>query len=171
MTLFFSSVTFGFTQRNTEDCLSINRVDEVFLPFLSWLSSIRMIPSSQSHQQASFHLSMRQTIMSGAETHIPPSLPPSVIYIPAVFFFFFSVHFTSLINTHTPYTALSPPLSLPMRDLSNLADCTPWAYSAESNASLFLFGSHSSAPVHIHTSPTSWKWDCLGFQVCLSPTG
>lgn len=93
VTLSFSSVTFGFTQRTTEECLSINRVDEGFLPFLSWLSSIRMIPSSQSHQQASFHLSMRQTIMSKAETHIPPSLPPTVLYIPAGFFFQCTLHF------------------------------------------------------------------------------
>lgn len=139
------------TLRNTEECLSINRVDEGFLPFLSWLTSTRMIPSTPSHQQASFHLSMRQTIMSEAETHIAPSLPLCPLYTCC----FFSVHLTSLINTHTPYTALpphtSPLFSLPMRDLSNLADCTPWAYSAESNASLFLFGSHSSAPVRSHS--------------------
>lgn len=34
-----------------------------------------------------------------------------------------------------PCTIPSPPPH--MRDLSHLADCTPWAYSAESNASLF----------------------------------
>lgn len=147
------------TQRNTEECLSIvNGVDEGFLPFLSWLTLTRTIPSTLSHQQASFHLSMRQTIMSKAETQITPSLPPS-LSLSLLYLLLFHPQLTSLINTHTPYTALSffpptsPPFSTPIRNLSNLADCTPWAYSAESNASLFLFGSHPSAPVRSHSHP------------------
>lgn len=139
-----------------------------FLPFLSWLASTRIIPSTLSHQQASFHLSMRQTIMSKAETQITPPTPPHPhprphhrnphppIYL-CSYTCFFTVHLTSLINTHTPCTALSfffpisPPVSPPIHNLSNLAGCTPWAYSAESNASLFLFGSHSSATVRSHS--------------------
>lgn len=116
-----------------------------------------MIPSTPCHQQASFHLSMRQTIMSKAEIQItpllhPPSLPLSLFVL--LYLLLFSAHLTSLINTHTPHaglphtTTLLPP---PMRNLSNLADCTPWVYSAESNASHFLFGSHSSAPVRSHS--------------------
>lgn len=129
---------------------------KVFLPFLSWLTSTRMIPFTPSHQQASFHLPMRRTVMSEAESHIPPSLPP--FSCPPYTCCFSSVHLTSLINTRAPYTALYPPppttllpLPLPCVDLSNLADCTPWAYSAESNASVSLFGSRSSAPVRSHS--------------------
>lgn len=80
----------------------------------------------------------------------PPSL--SVLYIPAAFPSYTPL--PSLTPTHHTQPSpphASPPFSLPMCDLSNLADCTPWAYSAESNASLFLFGSHSSAPVRSHS--------------------
>ena len=130
-----------------------------FLPFLSWLASTRMIPSTLSHQQASFHLSMRQTIMSKAETQITPHHrnPHPPIYLCSYTCCFFTVLLTSLINTHTPYTALSfffpisPPVSPLIHNLSNLAGCTPWAYSAESNASLFLSGRHSSATVRSHS--------------------
>lgn len=98
--------------------------------------------SRRNHQQASFHLSMRQTVMSEAPSRHPPLCP---LYTCC----FSILHPTPLINTHTP-----PLVPLPMCDPSNLADCTPWAYSAESNASLFLFGSHSSAPVRSHSHLT-----------------
>lgn len=67
------------------------------LPLLSRVASTRTLPSTLSHQQASFPLSMRQTIMSKVETLTTP--PPFALS---------SLHVPSLVNTHAVHNPQLP---------------------------------------------------------------
>lgn len=125
-----------------------NGPDEGFLSLLSRVASTRTTHSTQRHHQASFHLSMRLSIMRKTETQI--TLNPT--------------HTHKHAHTATPDTSLSSltptsyvthcffyPSYSPVDDLSNLTNWAPWAYSAKSNAALVPLARHSSAPVRSHS--------------------
>lgn len=120
-----------------------NELDKGFLSLLSQVGSTRTVHSTQSHHQASFHLSMRHTIMRKTETQITLNSHPTPL--------FFFLHIPSLINTHivcNPPRFVPPPPSV-----------TPLTWQTEhleliqqsQMPPLLSFASHSSAPVRSHS--------------------
>lgn len=179
------------TQRNTEECLSIvNGVDaRVFAfsvmtrfdkddtfhtePSASLISPLNETDHNEQGWNPDHppHPPHTPTPAPTTETHTPPSI---CVHIPA---FSQCTSLPSLTPTHhvRPCPSFSPSLlQFPLPSITSLTwqaahlgliQQSQMPASFSSAATLLLLCAH------IHTSPASWKWDCLGFRLCLSPTG